>query len=53
MNIDSMVVAIHVMVLVTRLWIVHFMEEVLEVPLTQLDAGLVTILAVLLQNATP
>ena len=52
MNIDSMVIAIHVMVLVTRLWTVHSMEEeVLEVQITQLDAGLVTILAMLLQIA--
>ena len=54
MNIDSMVIAIHVMVLFTRLWTVHSMkEEVLEVSITQLDAGLVTILAMLLQIATP
>ena len=54
MNIDSMVISIHVMVLVTRLWTVHSMEEeVLEFPITQFDAGLVAILAMLLQSATP
>ena len=53
MNIDSMVIVIHVMVLVTRLWTVHSMEEeVLEVQITQLDARLITILAMLLQIAT-
>ena len=53
MNIDLMVIAIHVMVLVARMWTVHSMEEeVLEVQLTQLDVGLVTILAMLLQIAT-
>ena len=53
MNIDSMVIAIHVMVLFTRLWTVHSMEEVLEFPVTQLDVGLVTILAMLLLISTP
>ena len=52
MNIDSMVIAIHVMVLVTRLWTVHSMEEVLEVQITKLDAGLVITLAMLLLIAT-
>ena len=54
MNIDSMVIASHVKVLVTRLWTVHSMEEeVLEVPIAQLDVGLVTILSMLQQIATP
>ena len=49
MNIDSMVIAILVMVLVTRLWIVHSMEEyVVEVPITLLDVGLVITLVMLL-----
>ena len=53
MNIDSMVIAIHVMVLVTRMWTVHSMEEeVLEVQIAQLDAGSVTILAMLPQIST-
>ena len=44
MNMDSMVISILVMVLVTRIWTVHSMEEeVLEVPITQLDAGLVIV----------
>ena len=53
MNIDSMVIATHVMVLITRMWTVHSMEEeVLEVQITQLDVGPVIILAMLLQIAT-
>ena len=40
-----MVIATHVMILVTRLWIVDSMkEEKLEVPTTQLDAGHATML---------
>ena len=53
MNIDSMVIAIHVMVLATRLWTVHSMEEqVLEVQITQSDVGLVITLAMLLLIVT-
>ena len=54
MNIDSMVIAILVMVLVTRLWTVHSMEkDVVKVPITLLNAGHVTELGMLLLTVTP
>ena len=53
MKIILMVIAMHVVVLVTRLWTTHSMEEeVLEVEVTQLDVGHVTKLDILLLTAT-
>ena len=44
-----MVISIHVMILVTKLWIVYSMkEEVLEATTTQLDVGHTTMLVTLL-----
>ena len=53
MKIILMVIAMHGVVLVTRLWTTHSMEEeVLEVEVTQLDAGHVTKLDILLLTVT-
>ena len=54
MKMNSVDVVFPMLNLVIRLWIVDCMEEeVLEVPMTTIDIGLLTILAILLQNATP
>ena len=54
MNIDSMVIANLVMVVVTSLWTVYSIEEdVVEVPIKQLDVRIVITLVMLLQIATP
>ena len=48
MKIVLMVVSIHVIILVTKLWIVDSMiKEVLEVPTTHLGVGHVTMLVTL------
>ena len=48
-----MVIAMHVVVLVTGLWTAHSVEEeVLEVEVTQLDVGHVTKLDILLLIVT-
>ena len=53
MKIILMVIAMHVVLLVPGLWTAHSMEEeVLEVELTQLDAGHVTELDILLLTVT-
>ena len=49
MKMVLMIIVIHVMILVTNLWIVDSMiEEVLEVPSTQLGVGHATMLVTLL-----
>ena len=49
MKMVLMVISIHVMILVTRLWVVDSMkEEVLEIPTTQLDSRHATMLVTLL-----
>ena len=54
MQMNSMDIVFLVLNLVIRPWIVDpIEEEVLEVPMTRLDAGLVTLLAMLLQIVTP
>ena len=53
MKIILMVISIHVVVLVTRLWTAHSMEEeVLEFEVTQLDAGHVTKMEIFLLTVT-
>ena len=53
MKMTSMDIVFSVLNLVISLWIVDPMEEVLEVLMTRLDVGLVTILDMLLQISTP
>ena len=52
-KIVSMVIAIDVMILVIGHWIADLMQEVLGLPTIWLDVGHVTVLAILLQIATP
>ena len=54
MNIDSMVIANLLIVMVTIIWTVYSTEDdVVEVPIKQLDVRIVITLVMLLQIATP
>ena len=54
MEMVSMVIVFHVMLLATKPWIVEAMQkEVLEIPTTLSDVGHVTALAILLHIAIP